>query len=271
MIAHDPSEAKSPRLLRSLLRYVGGKSRLAHAIIKRIPAHRAYVEPFAGGAWVFFGKSPSKVEVLNDQDGELINFWRVAQNHPDELLRWCERLLPSRELFASQRQACLEQLTDVQRAARYFYLQRLAFGGQMKHLNFGVSAIKPPGFDMEAFRQRLPQIQARLQRVLIERQDAVECLKKYDRKTTFFYLDPPYWGEQKYRLNFGLADYQRLADALKKLNGSFLMTLNDCEPIRRIFAGFTFETVQSGYFIANSRGAKNARPRRGQLLIHNLA
>ena len=72
------------RPITSLLHFVGGKSRLAAQIIKRIPPHLAYVEPFAGGAWVFFQKKPSKVEVLNDLDGELVNFWRVIQNHRQE-------------------------------------------------------------------------------------------------------------------------------------------------------------------------------------------
>jgi len=228
------------------------------------------VEPFAGGAWVLFQKKPSKVEVLNDLDGELVNFWRVIQNHPQEFFSWCERMVPSRELFEWERRRDTAGLTDIQRAARYYYLQRLAFGGQMRHLNLGTSSIRPPGFHLSELKKSLPEVEKRLQRVLIENLDAVECIRRYDRATTFFYVDPPCWGERKYTLSLDSTDYDRLARELKEIKGRFLMTLNDCEPIRRIFGGFVIEAAESGYFIANPRRARNARPRGLQLLIHNL-
>ncbi len=228
------------------------------------------MEPFAGGAWVLFQKKPSKVEVLNDLDGELVNFWRVIQNHPQEFFSWCERMVPSRELFEWERRRDTAGLTDIQRAARYYYLQRLAFGGQMRHLNLGTSSIRPPGFHLSELKKSLPEVEKRLQRVLIENLDAVECILRDDRATTFFYVDPPCWGERKYTLSLDSTDYDRLARELKEIKGRFLMTLNDCEPIRRIFGGFVIEAAESGYFIANPRRARNARPRGLQLLIHNL-
>ena len=116
----------------------------------------------------------------------------------------------------------------------------------------------------------VPVYSSRLRRVMIECLDANECIKRYDRKSTFFYLDPPYWGKQKYELVFDQQDYERLADSLRRIKGTFLMTLNDVEPIRRIFSDFNMETTESGYFIANTRNAQNARPKQNQLLIHNL-
>ena len=206
----------------------------------------------------------------NDLDGELVNFWRVIQNHPQEFFKCCARMVPSRELFEWERYRDTAGLTDIQRASRYYYLQRLAFGGQMRNLNFGTSSIRPPGFHLAELRKSLPEMERRLQRVLIENLDAVKCIRRYDRATTFFYVDPPYWGERKYTLSLESADYDRLARELKQIKGRFLMTLNDCEPIRRIFGGFVIEAAESGYFIANSRRARNARPKGGQLLIHNL-
>lgn len=265
---HEHPESDRP--LHSLLRYIGGKSKLAGQIVKRIPPHLAYVEPFAGGAWVFFRKSPSKVEVLNDLDGELINFWRVVQNHSEEFLRCCERLLPSREIFECERSRTTAGLTDIQRAVRYYYLQRLAFGGGMKSLNFGTSSIRAPAFDVEGLKASLSAVQKRLQRVMIECLDACDCIEKYDRPSTFFYLDPPYLTQQKYRFPFTERDFARLADSLRTLRGKFLMTVNDCEVIRGLFGDFQIEAAESSYFIANAKGARNARPRQRQLLIHNL-
>ena len=70
------------------LAYIGGKRRLAPALSRLLAPHVTYVEPFAGGAQVFFHKTPSRVEVLNDLDGEVVNFLRICQQHPEELLRW---------------------------------------------------------------------------------------------------------------------------------------------------------------------------------------
>lgn len=110
--------------MRSPLNYLGGKSRLAERIVKLIPEdHICYCEPFCGAAWVLFTKQPSKVEVINDADGELITFWRVVQNHLEEFLRYYKWALISRRLFELENMKNPETLTDIQRAVRYFYTQ----------------------------------------------------------------------------------------------------------------------------------------------------
>src|SRR5438094_3452164 len=101
------------------LPYIGGKRNLAKQIIALFPKHTTYVEAFAGGAQVFFRKEPSKVEVLNDLDGEIVNFYRVCQNHYEELLRYCRFSLVSRKWFDLQRKTDPATLTDIQRAARH--------------------------------------------------------------------------------------------------------------------------------------------------------
>src|SRR3984893_13153196 len=104
------------------LSYIGGKNRLAKRIIQIFPKHTTYVEAFAGCAQVFFRKEPSKVEVLNDRDGEIVNFFRVCQLHYQELLRYLRFTLISRTWFEILRASDPATLTDIQRAARYFYL-----------------------------------------------------------------------------------------------------------------------------------------------------
>jgi len=112
------------RDVNSPLRYVGGKSRISEKIIGMIPEHTTYCEVFAGAGWIFFKKEPSRYEVLNDLDSDLISFYRVLQNHLEEFLKQFKFLLTSREWFEDWKsQLDGRGLTDIQKAARYYYLQ----------------------------------------------------------------------------------------------------------------------------------------------------
>src|SRR2546423_11774722 len=117
--------------------YVGGKTRLAKKIIERFPEHRTYVELFAGGARVLFGKQPSTIEVINDLDNDVSNFFRVCQAHYQELVRCLEFHIASRKWFHLHLRTPPESLTDIQRAARFFYLQRICYGGKVRGKTFG--------------------------------------------------------------------------------------------------------------------------------------
>src|SRR5205807_10593918 len=99
------------------LPYIGGKNRLATKIISMLPEHFTYVEPFAGGAQVLFHKQPSNVEVLNDLDFDIVNFFRVCQWHYDELVRYLRYCLISRRLHDLHLATDPATLTDIQRAA----------------------------------------------------------------------------------------------------------------------------------------------------------
>src|SRR3954470_4631277 len=106
------------------LAYVGGKNRLAKQIIAVLPEHTTYVEPFSGGAQVLFHKPPSNVEVLNDLDFEIVNFFRVCQWHHEELVRYLRYCLISRKLHTLHLATDPATLTDIQRAGRFYSLQK---------------------------------------------------------------------------------------------------------------------------------------------------
>src|ERR1035441_8719635 len=108
--------------MRGPLSYIGGKNRIAKEIIAILPEHTTYVEPFAGGAQVLFHKEPSRAEVLNDLDTDIVNFFRVCQLHYEEFLRYLQFILVSRKWFALFEALTPAALTDIQRAARLFYL-----------------------------------------------------------------------------------------------------------------------------------------------------
>jgi DNA adenine methylase len=112
--------------MKSLLTYQGGKSRLAPIIIKKIPAHKCYVEPFCGACWVFLNKEPVPAEVLNDRDLELVTFWRVVQNHLTAFLEYYKYAITSREIFDLENKKDPATLTDIQRVTLKYSIGKSA-------------------------------------------------------------------------------------------------------------------------------------------------
>lgn len=224
----------------SPLKYIGGKSKLSRKIIAMIPEHRSYCEVFAGAAWVFFGKEASRYEVINDLDSDLVTFYRVLQSHIEEFLRQFKWLLTSREWFEDwKRQIKAGGLTDIQRAARYYYLQRM--------------------------EEELSAVHLRLARVTIENLAGDDFLGRYDRPATFFYLDPPYWKKPVYEHNFKWDDFVQMAAALEGLKGKFILSINDTPEIRELFGAFTVEPVNLSY-----TAAREATTPAAELLIRNF-
>jgi DNA adenine methylase len=246
--------------------YVGGKNRLAKKIIALLPEHTTYVEPFAGGAQVFFHKQASKVEVLNDLDGEVVNFFRVCQWHHEELIRYLRFMLISRKLHELLVVTQPSTLTDVQRAGRFLYLQKNSFGGLIRKQTFHYGVTVPSNYNPARIPESIERAHQRLQRVQIESLPYEQILSKYDRPTTLFYLDPPYWGPMLYRYNFTEEDFHRLADRLRDLQGKFILSLNDRPEVRSAFSDFAMDRSE----IAYTAQAKSGK-RYGELLIRNFS
>jgi len=229
------------------LPYVGGKNRLSSRTLDVLPAHTTYVEPFAGGAQVFFHKEPSKVEVLNDLNGDIVNFYRVLQWHHEELIRFLRYCVMSRKLFESFTALPTDHLTDIQRAGRFYYLQKNAFGGLVINQHYHYTVVHPPNYKLHRIPVVLQQAHERLSRVQIECLPYEQILERYDRKTTLFYLDPPYFDRKLYRFNFADSDFVQLEERLRRVKGKFLLSLNDCPEVRRIFHRFEIRKESLAY------------------------
>lgn len=245
--------------------YIGGKHRLAKRIIEIFPKHRTYVEAFAGGAQVLFHKEPSAVEVLNDLDGELVNLFRVCQSHHEELVRYLRFALVSRKVFDLLKATDPATLTDIQRAARYFYILKNSFASLVRHPNYHWHVVQPPGFNLEKLPELLYNTHKRLERVQIECLPYQEILRRFDRPETLFYVDPPYFGRQLYRYNFTDDEFSELADRLRELQGKFVLSLNDVSEVRRLFSQFRIAEVDLHY-----TSQKKAGRRYQELLITNF-
>ncbi len=220
-----------------------------------LPEHQTYCEVFSGAGWVFFQKEPSRYEVLNDLDSDLISFYRVLQNHLEEFLKQFKWLLSSREWFEDWNdQIRCRGLTDIQRAARYYYIQRLCFGGKVKGRTYGTAPERKPMINLLRMEEELSQVHLRLINVTIENLDWKDFVKRYDKEKTFFYLDPPYYKKPCYKHNFtSLNDFIAMAETLSNIKGSFILSLNNDPEIRNVFNDFHIKPISVAYSVGRKQ------------------
>lgn len=239
--------------------YIGGKRSLAKTIIQRINAspHKTYCEAFVGMGGVFFRRELApKSEVINDWSGDVANLFRILQRHYPQFMDCLKFQITSRREFERLKACNPSTLTDLERAARFIYLQKLAFGGKVAGRNFGVSTERGARFNLTNLAPILEAVHERLAGVVIENQPWSSFIDQYDRPGTLFYLDPPYWNsEGDYGKDlFGRDEFAAMAARLAKLKGRFIMSINDVPEIRELFAAFKMEEVSLNYSVAGGKG-----------------
>lgn len=239
-----------------IIPWIGGKRRLARPIFDRFPAHTCYVEVFCGAAAIFFAKEPSEVEVLNDINGELVNLYRVIQHHVEEFARQFKWAISSRQVYEWERKKDPQTLTDIQRAARFYYLQKLSFGGRVDGQNFGTATTSPPRLNLLRLEEDLSQAHLRLHGVQIENLPWEEVIRRYDRPHTLFYLDPPYWQTEGYGVEFGFEHYEHMAELSRTVQGSMLISINDNSDIRKVFEGLHSKSLEISYTVGGGSGVQ---------------
>ncbi len=242
-----------------IIPWMGGKRRLADRLLPLFPQHECYVELFAGGAALFFMRPmPARCEVLNDVNGELVNLYRVVQHHLEEFVRQFKWAISSRQVFKWMQQQATEPLTDIQRAARFFYLQQHAFGGKVDGQTFG-TATTGPTINLCRIEENLSAAHLRLSGVYVEHLPWLTCAERYDRPHTFFYADPPYWETEGYGVGFEWSEYERLAAFMASARGKVMFSINDHPAIRARFASFHCHELDIKYSNGNqANGAQGA-------------
>ncbi len=239
--------------------WIGGKRKLADDIIPLFPDHRCYVEPFCGAAALFFIKHPSDVEVLNDVNGDIVNLYRIVKHHLEELYKQFKWALTSRDNWDWLQVTPVETLTDVQRAARFLYLQKLAFGGRVDGQSFGTATTSRPRFNIFTLEQDLADAHYRLANTTIERLDWTEIVRRYDRPHTLFYCDPPYWETEGYGVEFGFDNYIKMAELADSIEGNMIISINDHPDIRAAFSRLPCKEVNYKYTVGGgSNGHSDA-------------
>lgn len=253
--------------------WLGGKRNLARricAILDATPC-TTYAEPFVGLGGIFLRRSMRpRAEVINDLGRDVANLFRILQRHYVPFLDHLRFRITSRAEFERLARVDPATLTDLERAARFLYLQRVAFGGKVHGQNFGVARERPARFNLTTLEPMLEDLHTRLAGVVIECLDWSLFVPRYDSQETLFYLDPPYWGcEGDYGPGlFERADFERMADVLAGIQGRFLLSINDRPEVRAIFAAFRLAEVSTTYGVAASAEAKGTP--RPELLISNF-
>jgi len=162
----------------------------------------------------------------------------------------------------------LTQLTDIQKAARSFFIIKTTFGGKggASHPDFGYGTTGKARYRRTAFAA-VNRCHKRLAGVFIENLDYPDCIARYDRPHTFLFCDPPYLGTGGYKASFHKADHASLADLLGKIKCKFLLTVNDCKAIRTLYKGFCIKPAPVKYSVSRE---KTPKPRdRTDLIIAN--
>lgn len=216
--------------VRSPLPWIGGKFFSAARILRAFPdphEYDAYVELFGGAAHVLMQKPPYKhIEVYNDLNGDLVNFWMQCRDHAHELEARCRSLPYGRSLYYAYHKSLFDgtQMEPVERATRWFYVLRSSFSSappipSPNGWNAGVKdKQRSPANSYHTALDLFPLVQERLRFVLIDCRDFAEVFRSYDRRRVLLYVDPPYLGHEQYYHTaghmFALADHQRLASLL---------------------------------------------------------
>lgn len=216
-------------LMKSVLKYSGAKNRLATWICEYIPEHKVYLEPFAGSLAVLFNKKRSHIETVNDLDGEVVNFFKILRDNPEELKRIITLTPYSRSEYDK---AYGETADTVERARRFCVRCWMGFGCANRYHNgfkSGQQTNSPnPAKAWAQLPETMPMASERLKGVQIECLPALELISRYDTEDVFMYIDPPYLhGTRKnYLYKYEMEDYEHeeLLKVLVKHPGKILLS-----------------------------------------------
>ncbi|MDN5090991.1 DNA adenine methylase [Aliarcobacter butzleri] len=240
--------------------WVGGKTQLARDIIDLIPQeHKTYIEVFGGAGSVLYQKEPSKLEVLNDINSELINLHRAIRNNPQSLSIYLNDLLISREIFNDIKSKHLRGRNNIEKAAFYFYQLTQSFGSKGDNFAMATKSGRKPKNIYRNFKT----ISERLKGVTIENMSFNKLIPLYDKDDAFFYVDPPYVSTESYYKNtggFGLKEHEELAQLLSNIKGKFLLSYNDSVIVRELYKGFYIRSTKEIRYTlgANKHGKKKS-------------
>lgn len=228
--------------------YFGGKQRIASALVALFPEHEHYVEPFAGGLSVLLAKTPSKLETVNDLDDDIVTFWRILRDRPEELERVAALTPASRAEHQLSRDR--DGVDDLERARRVWVALTQSRGGQLMrtgwrhHIDAAGTSMGLPGY-LAGYLDRMPAAARRLRHVALECRPALDVIASYGASpTVLLYVDPPYLGETRgstsaYRHEMRAEEQHReLAEALRACRAAVVLSGYDSALYTDLYEGW---------------------------------
>lgn len=265
--------------MRTPITYYGGKQRLADTIIAMMPAHKIYCEPFFGGGAVFFAKPKQGIEVINDHDNRLINFYLAVQNHFPALQHMIQNTLHSEAMYYHAKNVWNERVeaTEIEKAWAIWLITNGSFAGSMhggwkwdngsSGSHAGVSLFNK----RDAFTQ---EISARLQHVQISSREALKVISDRDSPSTFFYLDPPYPGSvQQHYAGYTHTMLYDLLQLLGTIKGKFILSQYWSQTLRYHIIHFrwNFKTIEMTTRVNNLGQHKGKKMKTSyEILVYNF-
>lgn len=259
--------------MKTPISYYGGKQRLVPEILPLIPKHTQYVEPFCGGAAVFWAKQPSPREVINDLDGRVVNFYRVLQTRYDELRLAIQSTLHSEKEYRLSASVLQDELADeVDRAWAFWVQTNMSFGMKLfAGFAFGNDGSFPNRINNKREEFCQTNYVQRIQGCQVFSRDAVELIKLKDSPTTFFYIDPPYVSSEcGHYKGYTSADFQRLLDTLAGIQGKFLLSSYPEPELLAARAAYGWQTKDIEAVVAVS-GKREGRKNKTECLTYNYS
>lgn len=236
--------------MKNVLKYPGSKTRIANWICRYIPPHEVYLELFFGGGAVFFNKEPARIETINDLSGEVVNYFKVLREHPDEFIEMIKLTPYSRDEYNS----AFELTEDpIEKARRFAVRCCQGFGCSNKYKNgfrSGIGKLSPfPPKFWNQFPDVLRKASERLKNAQIENQDALRLIERYDKEEVFIYADPPYLLDTRkgYLYEHEMTDEQHIELLTKLLNfkGKVMISGYDNEIYNSMLDGWHKEQINA--------------------------
>lgn len=258
--------------MKALLTYYGGKQKLVPQILPLIPAHHLYCEPFAGGAAILFAKTPSKIEVINDTNGELINFYKMAKEKFPKLKKEIESSLHSRHLHYKARFIYHQPqlFLPIERAWAIFIMAHQSYSSILD--STWSCGVKDATSEKKFQSKKCDFTKAyatRLERVQIECRNALEVILTRDTANSFFYCDPPYFNSAMGHYGgYTKEHFESLLKVLSGIKGTFLLSSYPSELLAEYTKKYQWHTkvIETNLSV---QGAKKNGRRKTEVLTAN--
>jgi DNA adenine methylase len=257
--------------LKTPISYYGGKQSMLKHILPLIPEHKVYVEPFFGGGAVFWGKNPSEVEVVNDLNGNVVNFYRELKENYDELKLLIDCTPYSRDVY---KQAMVIYNTpyifnNLHRAWAFWVCTIQGFSNKIGSWRSSTTRNKEAKLNFNKKRAFESFLSDRLEYVQIENKDALDLIRKQDTKDTFFYVDPPYVdANQGHYGGYTQKHFDELLECLSGIKGKFLLSSYPNDSLERYRKEFNWHEADKNMVLSASR---NANKRKTEALTANYS